>query len=145
MTTIPATIRIMNALHQAALHQQEKEGVLLDTETGIFIIGRPEDSTNVLRGIAEELDYRIEIIDSDRTNLADLEVFDSPLRRLARHADASDLTYMFVLRGWSDDMADDARIGNFRRFYGGSGIAVILSEDAFTAPDGFVTCDLSSL
>ncbi len=143
MTDMRATIRIMDAIREADLQEASNYRTRSDSETGILVIGPSSTSLDAIRGIVEELDYRLEIMDADRTNLNDLEVFDSPMRELARHAFSSEKTYVFVLRGWVSEMAKDPRISNFRRCYGGAGIVIILSEDGSEAPEQFVTCDIS--
>jgi len=133
-----ASILIMDAIGKARAGAGEGHGV--------FIVDGPRrEAMDVLRMIVETLDYRIDAIDSDRTNLNDLEVGTSPLREKARFRACSEMTYVSVLRGWCPEMSNDPRIGSFRRMFGDGGVAVILSDTDQGIPERFVVCDLSRL
>ena len=140
-----ACIRTMQAILKSDIIELS-QGQRLDRETGIFILDNDKGiGVSALRAIAEELDYRLEIFEADRTNLNDLEVKTSPLSEAARFGYQSEFPYIFVLRGWSPLMKDDPRINTYRRIFGRSGIVAIVSPIPAEAPAGFVPCDLSKL
>ncbi len=106
--------------------------------------GPEHDALDALRLIVETLDQRIDVFDSDRTNLNDLDVLESPLSQKAAFNARSTCEYMTVLRGWVPGMADDPRVCNFRRRFARGGPVVILSSTAEGVPNDFVLCDLSA-
>jgi hypothetical protein len=141
MDATRACILLMDAMGKAAAEEHRRQ-----ITHGVFVVDGPgSQGLQALRTIVETLDYRIDVMDADRTNLNDLEVWNSPMREKARFAYGSDRTYVFVLRGWVPAMAGDPRIANFRESFGGAGIVAILSDTAEGTPDGFVACDLSGL
>jgi len=141
-----ACILIMDAFAQAVIKERDEGRHFGDAPYGVFIIDNARgEALSALRTVVETLDYRIEVMDADRTNLNDLEVWDSPMREKARFAYGSDKSYVFVLRGWVKAMGKDPRIDNYRASFGGAGQAVILSNTPEGAPDKFVVCDLSAL
>lgn len=146
MNMTHACILLMDAFAQAASREHDEDRRLGDTPWGVFIVDNAQGKAlGALRTIVETLDYRIDVMDSNRTNLNDLEVWNSPMREKARFAYGSDKTYVFVLRGWVEEMGKDPRIDNYRESFGGSGKAVILSDTLEGVPEHFVLCDLSAL
>jgi hypothetical protein len=146
MDTTRACILIMDAFAQATDREHGEGRHFGDAPYGVFIVDNARSGAlGALRTVVETLDYRIEVMDADRTNLNDLEVWNSPMREKARFAYASDRTYVFVLRGWVAAMGKDPRIDNYRASFGGAGRAVILSDTAMGVPENFVVCDLSAL
>ena len=146
MDVTRACILLMDAFAQAYTKEHDEIRNLDDTPWGVFIVDNARgQALGALRTIVETLDYRIDVMDSDRTNLNDLEVWNSPMREKARFAYASDKTYVFVLRGWVEAMGKDPRIDNYRESFGESGKAVILSDTLEGVPEHFVLCDLSAL
>ena len=141
-----ACIRLMDAIRKAALETQDDGFRYRGRNYGVFIVDNARhEAVEVLHKVVETLDHRIEIMDAKRTNLNDLEVWDSPMREKARFAFASEKTYLFVLRGWVAEMGADPRMHNFRESFGGAGLAMVLSDTAEGVPKYFVTCDLSAL
>lgn len=140
-----ACILIMDAFAQAVIKERDEGRHFGDAPYGVFIVDSARgEALNALRTVVETLDYRIEVMDADRTNLNDLEVWNSPMREKARFAYGSEKTYVFVLRGWVKEMGEDPRIDNYRASFGGAGEAVILSDTLEGVPDRFVVCDLSA-
>lgn len=139
-----ACILIMDAISRAALEHNDQAHRANNHQCGVFIVDNARrEALSAVHTVVEALDYRIDVMDSNRTNLNDLEIWDSPMREKARFAYASDKTYVFVLRGWVPVMAKDPRIANFRESFGGAGKVMILSDTPEGVPPGFVLCDLS--
>lgn len=138
-----ACILLTHAMGQADLEASVQRSSL--NSFGVFVVASGHEAMSVIRTVVETLDHRIEVMDADRTNLNDLEVWDSPMRQMARFAHESDKTYVFLLRGWVKAMGEDPRMVNFRECYGGSNVPMILSDTAEGIPDNFVLCNLSSL
>lgn len=139
-----ACILIMDAFAQAVDKEHGEGRHFGDAPFGVFIVDNARgEALSALRTVVETLDYRIEVMDADRTNLNDLEVWNSPMREKSRFAYASDKTYVFVLRGWVKAMDKDPRIDNYRASFGGAGRAVVLSDTPKGVPEHFVVCDLS--
>lgn len=132
-------ILVMQALGAAG------SGASTGGSKGVLVVEGPEhDALDALRLIVETLDQRIDVFDSDRTNLNDLDVLESPLSQKAAFNARSTCEYMTVLRGWVPGMADDPRVCNFRRRFARGGPVVILSSTAEGVPNDFVLCDLSA-
>lgn len=138
-----ACILLTHAMGKAGLEASLQRGG--QNSFGVFVVAKGYDAMSVIRTVVETLDHRIEVMDAERTNLNDLEVWDSPMRQTARFAHDSDKTYVFLLRGWVPAMGEDPRMINFRECYGGSSIPMILSDTPEGMPDNFILCDLSSL
>lgn len=84
-------IRLLHAMTQQAGHSHHGVVVL---ESG------PCHAAKCAREIADALDWRVETLEASQVNLNDLDVDDSPLKRMVRHAVSSDRTYILVMQGF---------------------------------------------
>lgn len=67
---------------------------------GIMVIeSGPCEAAQCAREIATALDWRVETLEGPQVNLNDLEVRESPLSQMVRHAVSSERDYIVVMQG----------------------------------------------